>query len=266
MPYDSNGIFSLAPGYLAVAGQTIQPSQHNPPLEDIITNGLSAVLVRDGRAPMIGNLNFNSFKAVNLLAGTNALDGVNKTQLDAVSSAASAALAAAIANREWRARFIGEVVFANTAITGSASPPSTVTDTVWIELTSGLTGAGQFNNAKLTSESISGSAPLVLATAVINYAGSPMNGQTIRLINTESRILRPSISAGTIQDDAFQGHRHSISTSVFTANAGSIGTGSGSTNPITIGDPITDGTNGTPRTANETRMKNIGVKAYMRIA
>ncbi|QIG75016.1 hypothetical protein EVC14_018 [Rhizobium phage RHph_I3_18] len=82
MPYDANGVFSLAPGYLAVAGQTIQPSQHNPPLEDIITNGLSAVLVRDGRAPMTGNLNMGGFKLTNVLAGTNSLDGVNKTQLD----------------------------------------------------------------------------------------------------------------------------------------------------------------------------------------
>lgn len=266
MPYDSNGIFSLAPGYLAVAGQTIQPSQHNPPLEDIITNGLSAVLVRDGRAPMVGNLNFNSFKAVNLLAGTNALDGINKTQLDAQATAQAAALAAAVANIEWKSRFIGEVVFSNTAITGAAAPPSSTTGTIWIELTSGLTGVGQFNNAKLTSESISGSAPLVLATAVISYVGSPMNGQTIRLINTESRILRPSISAGTIQDDAFQGHRHSLTQTVFTGGAGGIGTGSGNTNAVAVGDPTTDGTNGTPRTANETRMKNIGVKAYMRIA
>ncbi|WP_245456613.1 hypothetical protein [Rhizobium hidalgonense] len=178
----------------------------------------------------------------------------------------TAAQGAAIANMKWRSRFIGEVVYANTAITGAETPPTSVTDTVWIELTSGLTGVGQFNNAKLTSESISGSAPLVLATAAISYAGSAMNGQTIRLINTESRILRPSISPGTIQDDAFQGHRHPTGTTVFTGGAGGIGTGSGNINPLTIGDPTTDGTNGTPRTASETRMKNIGVKAYMRIA
>ncbi|WP_434733767.1 hypothetical protein NL154_05715 [Rhizobium sp. YTUHZ044] len=266
MPFDANGNFSLSPSYLAVAGQVIQPSQHNPPLEDIAISGLSQVLVRDGRAPMTGALNLNGFKITNLLAGSNSLDAINKTQLDAQATALSAAIAAAVANMEWKSRFIGEVVYANTAVTGASLPPSSTTGTVWIELTSGLTGVGQFNNAKLTSESISGSAPLVLATAVINYAGSPMNGQTIRLINTESRILRPSISPGTIQDDAFQGHRHSLSSSVFTGGAGSLGTSSGNTNPLSIGDPTTDGTNGTPRTANETRMKNIGVKAYMRIA
>jgi len=81
-PFDSNGVFSLTPGYTAVAGQTIQPSQHNPPLEDLASSGLSLVLVRDGRAPMTGNLNMNGFKLTNVLAGTNALDAVNKTQLD----------------------------------------------------------------------------------------------------------------------------------------------------------------------------------------
>jgi hypothetical protein len=82
MPYDSNGVFTLNAGYLAVAGQVIQPSQHNPPLEDIVAAGLSNVLVRDGRAPMTGNLNMGGFKLTSVLAGTSALDGVNKTQLD----------------------------------------------------------------------------------------------------------------------------------------------------------------------------------------
>lgn len=78
-----------------MAGQVIQPSQHNPPLEDLASGGLSLVLVRDGRAPMTGNLNMNTaFKITNLLAGSNALDAVNKTQLDAASAAAAIRAAA----------------------------------------------------------------------------------------------------------------------------------------------------------------------------
>jgi microcystin-dependent protein len=53
VPDDSSGNFSLVSGYLAVTGQTIQPSQHNPPLEDLaaaMTNRLS----RSGVAPMTG--------------------------------------------------------------------------------------------------------------------------------------------------------------------------------------------------------------------
>lgn len=51
MPRDSNGIYTLPNGYLAVSGTTIQPSQHNPPLEDVAT-ALTNSLPRDGAAPM----------------------------------------------------------------------------------------------------------------------------------------------------------------------------------------------------------------------
>lgn len=47
----ASGVYSLPPGYLAVTGQTIQASQHNPPLEDIAA-ALTASLPRDGSAAM----------------------------------------------------------------------------------------------------------------------------------------------------------------------------------------------------------------------
>lgn len=55
MPDDANGVYSLPGGYLAITGTTIQPSQHNPPLEDVAT-ALSARLSRNGSAPMTGPL------------------------------------------------------------------------------------------------------------------------------------------------------------------------------------------------------------------
>jgi microcystin-dependent protein len=51
MPRDANGNHSLPPGYLAVQGQTVQPSNHNPPLEDI-SSSLTGSLPRDGSAAM----------------------------------------------------------------------------------------------------------------------------------------------------------------------------------------------------------------------
>jgi len=170
----------------------------------------------------------------------------------------------------WNVRGIGEIYMVNTALAGVDIPPDTTSATVWVELTAGLTGAGAFNNGKLTTETVTGSAPLVLATAVIALTGSPMNGQTISLLNTEGRILRPSASPNTLQDDALQGHFHTNISGYQVINvSGSgtrdFGTGARSTPVASVGAPSTDGTNGTPRTANETRMKNIGVKAYMRI-
>jgi microcystin-dependent protein len=51
MARDSNGVYSLPSGYLAVTGETIQASQHNPPLEDI-RDALTGSLPRSGSAPM----------------------------------------------------------------------------------------------------------------------------------------------------------------------------------------------------------------------
>jgi hypothetical protein len=55
LPTDSNGNFTLPAGYLAITGQTIQASQHNPPLEDIAA-ALSGRMPRNGAAPMTGVL------------------------------------------------------------------------------------------------------------------------------------------------------------------------------------------------------------------
>lgn len=68
MPYDSSGNFTLVPGTIVSDGMTIQPSQHNPPFQDV-AGGLSMVFVRDGRAPMTGPVNMNGNKI------TNAADG-----------------------------------------------------------------------------------------------------------------------------------------------------------------------------------------------
>lgn len=55
MPSDANGVYSLPSGYLAETGETIQASQHNPPLEDL-ASAMSARLMRSGAAPMTGPL------------------------------------------------------------------------------------------------------------------------------------------------------------------------------------------------------------------
>jgi len=65
MPYDALGNFSLVSGYLAVTGQKVLPSNHNPPLEDI-GSALSQVLLRSGAAPMTGDINMNGFRLIDL--------------------------------------------------------------------------------------------------------------------------------------------------------------------------------------------------------
>jgi hypothetical protein len=55
MPRDSGGIYSLPAGYLAVTGQPILASNHNPPLEDV-RDALTGSLPRNGAAAMTGKL------------------------------------------------------------------------------------------------------------------------------------------------------------------------------------------------------------------
>lgn len=79
MPYDSNGIYNLPGGYQAVTGQTIQASQHNPPLEDIAA-ALGQVLLRSGLAPMTGNLPMGGFRITGMANGVADSDSATVEQ------------------------------------------------------------------------------------------------------------------------------------------------------------------------------------------
>lgn len=79
MPYNSNGVHTLDPGYKAITGQDIVPSQHNPPLEDV-SGSLSMVYVKDGRAPMTGDMNMGGNQIGNLANGVNPQDAATVGQ------------------------------------------------------------------------------------------------------------------------------------------------------------------------------------------
>lgn len=65
---------------------------------------------------------------------------------------------------------------------------------------------------------------------------------------------------GSTQTDAFQGHNMQTTLSVCTSDGGgSISIGSGRALEQVTSTPISDGTNGTPRTATETRPVNVAV-------
>ena len=169
---------------------------------------------------------------------------------------------------------IGGYVTVQTDLTGAEEPdPAT-----HIKLEAGLTGAGQYNEGKLGSESVTGSAPLVVATAQITDAESPLNGQTVHLLETERRFFRAGL-AGTVENDQMQ----QITGAFDLTRAGSLGhtgvfTGTNDGNASTSGSAtgvgdrtvlfasadspdarVSDTTDG------ETRAKNIGVSVYMRI-
>jgi microcystin-dependent protein len=77
-----------------------------------------------------------------------------------------------------------------------------------------------------------------------------------------------TVNLGGIQNDQIQGHKHSYLETPFGGGATpgfqATGTPSFPVSTGAIASPITDGTNGTPRTGNETLMKNIGVNFFIK--
>jgi microcystin-dependent protein len=77
-----------------------------------------------------------------------------------------------------------------------------------------------------------------------------------------------TVTLGSKDNDTVQGHFHSVSgtSASFLKNDSYTGGGTalvGSAS-VTVGGPVTDGTNGTPRTSNETKMKNLGVNFFIK--
>lgn len=140
-------------------------------------------------------------------------------------------------------------------ITGVDEPDNSGT-VKYIKLTAGEDGAGEYNEGLLTSESVSGTSPDIDATAVIDYAPSPMDGQTVKLINTTRQFTRPGES-GVEQDDQIGSHSHT-----YLQNSGvSLSTSGGGSYPVQQSSTDTGLFGG-----DETRPRTIGATYYMRIA
>lgn len=173
-------------------------------------------------------------------------------------------------NLTWQVKAIGEPFALRDDLPGVATPPTDSEASRFIKLTAGEAGFGLYNEGVLINETITGSAPLITATAEINLAESPLHGQTVNLINTERRFVRAGES-GMLQDDAFQGHFHEIETRTEgSGTSSSVMRNGDGVGPVTDSDHMrpfydSDGTNGTPRTDDETRPRSIGATYYMRI-
>lgn len=156
-------------------------------------------------------------------------------------------------------------------IAGVAVPPTDDPAFRYIK----LTASDAYNAGALTGEAVSGSAPLVIAAAVVSLIGSPLYGKNIQLINTERRVIRAGQS-GVVEQDALESHGHRIegrginagaSAAYTTARPGNLGagdqTGNGGAADQWRDDYVTLPVGA--RAANETRPKNIGATYYMRI-
>lgn len=202
MPYDSNGNATINRNR-AVTGQTVQAAQVNVPFDDV-QSMLSQVLLRSGVAPMTGALNMNGFKITNLQDASNPGDAVSLSYLTSFISSINEKL-----SDPWWQKPIGEPFPLLWGVTGVVEPPKDK-DYRYILLTANNFSSGQYNEGVLTSQSVSGSGVTINATAVVSLSGSPINGQTVRLINTEGRFIRPSAIPGELKESQNLSHSHSI--------------------------------------------------------
>ncbi len=105
------------------------------------------------------------------------------------------------------------------------------------------------------------------------------DGAFLRQVGGNANVDNVTALTGTVQNDAFQGHNHRIRLAAAPAwNAAQAGANNSSHNATersSVVDMessnqattiISNGTNGTPRTANETRPTNIAVRWWKRIA
>ncbi|MDY0072483.1 MAG: hypothetical protein RBR77_07515 [Thauera sp.] len=120
----------------------------------------------------------------------------------------------------------------------------------------------EFDNTALPIQDSSGAASTRGASAAADFAANkrlPIHdarGEFIRGLD-DSRGVDSGRALGSAQLDAFQGHKHSTDahTGATSRDGGSFSTSA--TSSASVGDPITDGANGTPRTAAETRPRNL---------
>lgn len=122
-------------------------------------------------------------------------------------------------------------------ITPFSPPPTNNSHFRYVLCTAGQTGAGGYNEGVLTSETVTGAFPTNQATAVVSLAGSPFNGETIHLINTEGRF----VGAGSLEaflNDALQNIIGQVSGINFYGSPA----GSGALTVAVSGTPLSGGT------------------------
>jgi len=82
MAFNGSGVFQALtpPTFPAVAGETIFASRFNAVINDIINEGLSKVITRDGQSPPTNNLPMGGYKLTGLDVGVSDADSVNVSQ------------------------------------------------------------------------------------------------------------------------------------------------------------------------------------------
>ena len=218
IPVDSNGNYSLPSGYLAVSGQEILPSQHNPPLQDIAA-ALSQVVYRSGVAPLNGNLSAAGFKITGAGEGSADGDYVTMSQLTAVIASVTAGTmpTGSVAGFRMTSPPTGWVkenggTIGNIA-SGATTRANADTQSLFVLLWT------QFDQTKLPIQDSAGAVTTRGASAAADFAAA----KRMPLFDARSRFPRgaddglgydATITVGLAQADEIKGHTHTGETNI----------------------------------------------------
>lgn len=230
MPFDSNGNFSLVPGYLAVSGQTILATQHNPPLEDIAA-ALSQVILRSGVTPFNGNQSMAGFRITNAANGSADGDYVTMAQLnEVIASIVNSAPTGAVKGFR-RTNAPAGWVKENGGTIGSVASGATTRANADTEDLFTLLWE-QFDNTILPIQNSAGVATTRGATAAADFAAN----KRIPLFDSRTRFHRgaddglgfdATLTVGLSQADGIKKHKHPGTTGSAGAHTHSVPTGGG---------------------------------------
>lgn len=168
-------------------------------------------------------------------------------------------------DRQWASLPIGHREFLDDTKSGQPIPPTDNPHFRYIKLSAG----SAYNSGALASETVTGSSPNVIATAVISLSDSPLNGVTVNLINTEDRFIKAG-NSGAVEahqtenlfsavavGSAIGSKRIPTPSWAETYRTGTIAAGTGVTNSV--------GADVLPMGTGKTSPKNLSLSAYMRI-
>jgi hypothetical protein len=158
-------------------------------------------------------------------------------------------------------------------LTGVVAPSNTGVHR-FVKLTAGEDGVGGFNENLVSNEVITGAGDLVVVTADI--AVGVLLGQTVSLLNSESRYLKSGASSGTVANDQMQQITGRWGNPILRTASGKEGAfaglgpanGSGVAGSTNTGDGIDFDSANSPnaRTGTRTDTKHSQITQYMRIA
>jgi len=165
---------------------------------------------------------------------------------------------------------LATTAFVSSAVGAVTTPAGAVN---YFPMSSAPTGYLKANGAAISRSTYSALFTAIGTTFGIGDGSTTFNlpdlrGQFLRSWADGSTTYDSGRTLGSTQADAFQGHYHTLTT----INAGSTFGGSGGVGPVSssgttvplVTAAITDGTNGTPRTAAETRPRNIALLACIK--